>query len=84
MDILGLIAAERYRPGDKLPSHKELQTIYGVSVDTTIKAIQILQDWGVVRTVRGNGIFVEMDREELEKIQVPAHLICLLYTSRCV
>ena len=45
MDILGLIAAERYRPGDKLPSHKELQTIYGVSMDTTIKAIQILQDW---------------------------------------
>ena len=75
IDILGLIAAERYRPGDKLPSHKELQTIYGVSVDTTIKAIQILQDWGVVRTVRGNGIFVEMDREDLEKIQVPAHLI---------
>ena len=39
MDILGLIAAGRYKLGDKLPSHKELQEIYHVSVDTTRKAI---------------------------------------------
>ncbi|WP_462384800.1 GntR family transcriptional regulator [Intestinibacillus massiliensis] len=75
MDLLGLIAAGRYKPGDKLPSHKELQGIYGVSVDTTIKAVQMLQEWGVVKTVRGNGIFVEMGLEELKKIQIPAHLV---------
>ncbi|WP_353616489.1 GntR family transcriptional regulator [Clostridium sp. D33t1_170424_F3] len=75
MDLLGLIAVGRYKRGDKLPTHKELQEIYGVCVDTTIKAIQIMQEWGVVKTVRGNGIFVEMDLEELKKIQIPAHLI---------
>lgn len=75
MDILGLIAAGYYRRGDALPTHKELQKNYGVSVDTTIKAIRILQKWGVVKTVRGNGIFVEMDREEIGRIRVPAHLI---------
>lgn len=75
MDIVGLIAAGRYKRGDQLPTHKELQEIYGVSVDTTIKAIQILQEWGVVKTVRGNGIFVEMDKKDIGTVQVPPHLI---------
>lgn len=75
MDIVGLIAAGRYKRGDQLPTHKELQEIYGVSVDTTIKAVQILQEWGVVKTVRGNGIFVEMDKNGIGTIQVPPHLI---------
>lgn len=75
MDLLGLIAVGRYKRGDKLPSHKELQEIYGVCVDTTIKAIQMMQEWGVVKTVRGNGIFVDMDPEELKKIQIPVHLV---------
>ena len=75
MDILGLIAAGYYPTGAQLPTHKELQKIYGVSVDTTVKAIQILQEWGVVKTVRGNGIFVEMDLSGLKKIQIPPQLI---------
>lgn len=75
MDILGLIVVGRYHPGDQLPNHKELQAIYGVSSVTTIKAIQILQEWGVVRTTRGSGIFVEMDLDELKKVQIPPHLI---------
>ncbi|MBS7007272.1 GntR family transcriptional regulator [Anaerostipes sp.] len=75
MDIIGLISAGRYRRGDQLPTHKELQKIYNVSVDTTIKAIQVLREWGVVKTVRGNGIFVEMDQHDIQKIHVTPHLI---------
>lgn len=75
MDILGLIAAGRYQRGDLLPTHSELQKIYGVSVDTTTKAIRILQEWGVVKAVRGNGIYVEMDQSDIKKLQVPPHLI---------
>ncbi len=75
MDIVGLVAVGVYRKGDQLPKHKELQRIYGVSVDTTVKAIQILQEWGVVKTVRGNGIFVEMDENDIQRVQVPPHLI---------
>ncbi|MDO5602770.1 MAG: GntR family transcriptional regulator [Oscillospiraceae bacterium] len=75
MDILGLIAAGRYRRGDRLPTHRELRKIYDVSVDTTIKAIQILQEWGVVTTVRGSGIYVKMDRDDMWKVQVSPHLI---------
>lgn len=75
MDLMGLIAAGRYQRGDQLPSHKELQEIYGVSVDTTLKAVQILQEWGVVKTVRGNGIFVEMDRNDIRDVHIPPRLI---------
>lgn len=70
LDLLGLIAMGHYKPGDRLPSHTELQKIYGVSIDTTMKAIQILQNWGVVITKRGQGIFVAMDLEALKKIQI--------------
>lgn len=75
LDIVGLIAAGRYQRGERLPTHQELQKIYGVSVDTTIKAVQILQEWGVVKAVRGSGIYVEMDRNDIQKIQAPPHLI---------
>ncbi len=75
MDLLALIAMGRFKPGDKLPTHNELQKIYHVSVDTTVKAIQIMQEWGVVKTVRGKGIFVMMDLHDLMKIEIPPHLI---------
>ncbi len=75
MDLLALIAMGRYKPGDKLPTHNELQKLYNVSVDTTVKAIQIMQEWGVVKAVRGNGIFVMMDIHDLKKIKISPHLI---------
>lgn len=75
MDLLGLIAVGRYKRGDKLPTHKELQERYGVCVDTTTRAIQMMQEWGVVKTVRGSGIFVEMDLADLQRIQIPPHFI---------
>ena len=39
------------------------------------KRQQLMQEWGVVKTVRGNGIFVVMDSAGLQKIQIPSHLI---------
>lgn len=70
LDLLGLIAIGRYQPGDRLPSHEELQKIYNVSVDTTVKAIATLQEWGVVTARRGAGIFVAMDLDALKKIKI--------------
>lgn len=70
LDILGLIAIGKYRLGDRLPSHAELRQLYGVSVDTTIKAIQLLQQWGVVCATRGKGIFVAMDSRALSEIPI--------------
>lgn len=75
LDLLGLIAIGRYKPGERLPVYEDLQKIYGVSVDTIVKAIRILQEWGVVRTVRGKGVFVAMDLQAMSRIQIDADLI---------
>ncbi len=75
MDLLGLIAVGYYRKGERLPSHVKLREIYGVSIDTTIRAIQKLQQWGVVTAKRGNGIYVAMDLEDLKKIYLDRDLI---------
>lgn len=75
LDLIGLISLGYYQPGDKLPTHKQLQIKYGVSVDTTMKAIQALKKWGVVTTKRNGGIFVTMGLKELKEIQLPEDLI---------
>ena len=60
----------RYQPGDRLPTHEQPQEIYGVSIDTTIRAIRVLQDWGVVTAAPRNGIFVAKDLEGPRKIYI--------------
>ncbi|MCH1980980.1 GntR family transcriptional regulator [Ruminococcus sp. OA3] len=75
LDLLGLIAIGRYKPGDRLPSHEELRRAYGVSVDTTMKAVQLLKAWGIVTATRGKGIFVAMDLEAMSKIYIEPELI---------
>lgn len=75
MDILGLIDMGRYQPGDRLPSHLKLQKMYGVSADTTNRAIRVLQEWGVVTAKRGSGIYVTMDLTALKKAHIPEEMI---------
>ncbi|MBT9779680.1 GntR family transcriptional regulator [Clostridium sp. MCC353] len=75
LDLLGLIAIGRYQPGDRLPTHEQLQKIYGVSIDTTTKAVGMLQEWGVLSTKRGQGIFVEMCLEQLKTIKIEPEVI---------
>lgn len=77
LDLLGLIAIGRYQPGDQLPTHDQLQEFYGVSRDTTVKAVRMLQDWGVVTAAPRRGISVVMDLEGLKKIQItPESIAC--------
>ena len=75
LDILGLIAIGYYQPGDRLPSHIQMQKQYGVSVNTTTQAIQCLQKWGIVEAVPGKGIFVSAKIEDLHEIHVDPRLI---------
>lgn len=75
LDILGLIAIGYYKPGDRLPSHVQMQKQYGVSVNTTTQAIQCLQKWGVVEAARGKGIFVTKNIDALNDIHVEPRLI---------
>lgn len=75
MSLVGLITIGRYGPGDRLPSHKELQKMYDVSSDTTTKAIRVLREWGVVTTKRGDGIYVSMDLETLKNVKISPDMI---------
>ena len=75
MDLIGLIAIGRYRPGDKLPTHKELQAIYGVSSDTSARAVRVLSEWGIVTARRGSGIYVSMDLAGLKNVKISPDLI---------
>lgn len=75
LDILGLIAIGYYQPGDRLPSHAQMQKQYGVSVNTTTQAIQCLQKWGVVEATRGKGIFVSKNIDALNDIHLEPKLI---------
>lgn len=75
MDLLGQIAIGRYKPGERLPCHKELQKIYGVSIDTTLKAVKALQDCGVVTAAPHKGIVVAMGLDGLQQIQLDPKLI---------
>lgn len=77
LDLLGLIAMGRYQPGDRLPTHDQLQEVYGISRDTSVKAVRLLEEWGVVTAAPRRGISVMMDLESLKRIQItPESIAC--------
>jgi len=57
-DLADRIARGEYQPGDKLPTHRELADLYGVSFSTAQRAIGLLRDRGVVRGEMGRGLYV--------------------------
>ena len=61
-----------YQKGDMLPSEKELIQITGVSRVTVREALRLLNDAGVIETVRGKGSFVMVDPDGLKKSQYDA------------
>lgn len=57
-DIQRKIAAGLLKPGDKLPSTREMSETYEVAPATVRKAIDILLATGVLRGHQGVGVFV--------------------------
>ncbi|SCE99723.1 regulatory protein, gntR family [Micromonospora haikouensis] len=60
-DILDRINAGILKPGDKLPTTKELADQYDTSGVTVRKAIDILIESGVLEGRQGIGVFVADD-----------------------
>lgn len=52
------IEAGELPPRTPIPSKRQLRQTYGISGQTVDKAVQLLRDEGLVRTVPGLGIFV--------------------------
>ncbi|MBS4210147.1 GntR family transcriptional regulator [Bacillus sp. FJAT-50079] len=57
-DIKGKIESKKLQAGDKIPSEKELQTLYDVSRITVRRAIHDLENEGFVKKSQGKGTIV--------------------------
>ena len=60
-NVRRLIAREDLRPGDKLPSARELAQVLGVNPNTVVHAYSRLEFEGMIETRRGLGTFVRAD-----------------------
>jgi GntR family transcriptional regulator len=56
--ILARIESGDLRPGQPIPSEKELTDTFGVARTTARRAVAWLRDQGAVRTVAGRGSYV--------------------------
>jgi GntR family transcriptional regulator len=52
------IARGEFPLGQLIPSHHQLDAEYGLSRNTTAKAVRVLVDEGLVKTAPGRGMFV--------------------------
>ena len=57
-DLRARIAAGEFGPGDRVPSTRELTRQWRVAMATATRALTLLQDEGVLRSVRGVGTVV--------------------------
>lgn len=60
-NVRRLMAREDLRPGDKLPSARELAQLLGVNPNTVVHAYSRLELEGIIETRRGLGTFVRAD-----------------------
>ncbi len=67
------IASGVFEPHDKLPSVRELAVLAGVNPNTVQKSYEILEEQGLIYTVRNNGRYVSEDisvaRECVERLR---------------
>lgn len=74
--MLFLIRSGQLRPGDTLPTVRELAIQLGVNYNTIHKVYQDLETDGLVRSGRGKrSTIAEIDREELELPDSPVDVV---------
>ena len=64
--IRGDIISEKVKTGDKLPSVREFAFNYSVNPNTVQKALQLLEDEGLIITDRTNGKFVADNQKQIK------------------
>lgn len=66
--IRELIVSEQLKPGDKLPSERELAEMMNVSRPTIREAFKILSATGFIHIRQGNGVFVAEHSDRLDNL----------------
>ena len=61
--------ARRLRPGDRLPSAREVASALGINLHTVLHAYQQLRDEGLVSMHRGRGAVVAAAADRLAELQ---------------
>ena len=56
--LRAMIDSGEIPPGRRLPSKKTIQQTYGVSQQTTERALSVLKDAGLIEPSAGRGLFV--------------------------
>ncbi|MCK9222632.1 MAG: GntR family transcriptional regulator [Limnochordia bacterium] len=81
-EIKRAIARGALKPGDKLPSHREMAQIAKVNPNTVQRAYRELEQTNLVETLRGQGTFVRDDpvllgevRKEMAQAALEAFLL---------
>jgi GntR family transcriptional regulator, transcriptional repressor for pyruvate dehydrogenase complex len=62
--ILNLIGTEEIKPGDRLPSERELATLLGVSRPSVREAVKALEAQGRLHVRHGQGVFVALPQSQ--------------------
>ena len=62
------IISKKYIPNQKIPSVRELSLIFEVNPNTIVKALQELENFGLIYTDRTNGKFVTGDENLIKKL----------------
>jgi GntR family transcriptional regulator, transcriptional repressor for pyruvate dehydrogenase complex len=62
------IASGQLKPGEQLPGHRELATMFSVSVGSVREAISMLVSEGLIATRAGHGTFVAESSEHIPTI----------------
>lgn len=65
------IKAGRLKPGEQLPSHRELEARFEIANMTARSALRVLREEGLIHTVQGRGSYV-LDPEGSGEVTPPA------------
>lgn len=68
-DIKSKILSGEIRPGDKLPSSRELAALYEVNPNTASRIYSEMEREGIAYTRRGIGTFVSESAEQFDSIR---------------
>lgn len=58
-NIRTLVLEGKLKPGEKLPSERELAEMYGVSRVPVREALKTLEFLGILKSVRGDGVYIQ-------------------------